>query len=334
MDNLKDRVTIYQVAQAAGVSLATVSRVINKRGNVTEETRKRVEATIAKLGYKPSGLAQALATNKSTNIGIIIPSANYVYLSNLLSGISDVAKKKGFVLTLFTTSHSREEALSMIERVITSHVDGVIIFDDELNESDIAEINSYSVPTIVINQNLEGKSIGSIVLNYPDALENILRRYLEEDGSKKMVFTHVLDGGRLLATCEKRFVDLHRKLDKPFSIINTDDSYAQTYADALNYFRTNRGGEYFVAYRDSIAAAISNAALDSGLRIPEDIEVLSIVETKYAHIVRPHLSAINIDMIGVGTRAMYMLADLLNANLEKKSYAFEGVYNHRESTLG
>ena len=62
MNNLKDRVTIYQVAQAAGVSLATVSRVINKQGNVTESTRTKVEATIKKLGYKPSGLAQALAT--------------------------------------------------------------------------------------------------------------------------------------------------------------------------------------------------------------------------------------------------------------------------------
>ena len=149
--NTKDRVTIYQVAQAAGVSLATVSRVINKQGNVTEATRLNVEETIKRLGYKPSGLAQALATNKSTNIGVIIPNANYVYISNLLAGISDVAKTKGFVLSLFTTSHSREEALSMIEKVITSHVDGAIIFDDELDAEDVMKINSYSVPTIVIN---------------------------------------------------------------------------------------------------------------------------------------------------------------------------------------
>ena len=61
MNNLKERVTIYEVAKASGVSLATVSRVINKQGNMTEATRKKVEDTIAKLGYKPSGLAQALA---------------------------------------------------------------------------------------------------------------------------------------------------------------------------------------------------------------------------------------------------------------------------------
>ena len=87
MKNMKDRVTIYEVARASGVSLATVSRVINKKGNVTEETRRRVEETIVRLGYKPSAVAQALATSKSTNIGIVIPSANYVYISNMLSGM-------------------------------------------------------------------------------------------------------------------------------------------------------------------------------------------------------------------------------------------------------
>ena len=71
MDILKDRVTIYEVAKTAKVSLATVSRVINNKGNVTESTQKRVEEAIQKLGYKPSSLAQSLATSKTTNIAII-----------------------------------------------------------------------------------------------------------------------------------------------------------------------------------------------------------------------------------------------------------------------
>ena len=114
MDNMKDRVTIYQVAKAAGVSLATVSRVINKQDSVTPETRAKVERTIQQLGYKPSGLAQALATNRTTNIGVIIPSANYVYISNLLSGITETARDRNYVLTLFATSHSRTEAMMMM----------------------------------------------------------------------------------------------------------------------------------------------------------------------------------------------------------------------------
>ena len=177
MQNLKDRVTIYQVAQAAGVSLATVSRVINKQGSVTPTTRKKVEDTIHALGYTPSGLAQALATNRSTNIGVVIPSANYVYIANLLNGITEVAKEKGFLLTLFATSHSREEALSMIEKVITAHVDGAIIFDDQLGPEDVKKIASYNVPSIVIDNKLSGDKVGNISFSYDAELKKMIESY-------------------------------------------------------------------------------------------------------------------------------------------------------------
>lgn len=117
MGNFKERVTIYEVAKVSGVSLATVSRVINNVESVKPETKRKVLSVIKKLGYKPSGLAQALATNKSTNIGVIIPSANYVYISNMLNGISEVCKSKGFTLSLYTTSHSREDALHILEKL-------------------------------------------------------------------------------------------------------------------------------------------------------------------------------------------------------------------------
>ncbi len=332
MENLKDRVTIYQVAQAAGVSLATVSRVINKQGNVTEATRNRVEETIRRLGYKPSGLAQALATNKTTNIGVVIPSANYVYISNMLNGISEIAKQKGFVLTLFTTSHSHEEALSMIEKVITTHVDGAIIFDDELEEEDIMKIASYNVPSIVVNNKVVGDRTGSVLFGIGDILKSTINDYYYNGGRKQMTFLHVHDGGRMLAKAEKLFVEANEKLEKPYNIINVDDSYNRTYHDFLEYFQTHREG-YFIAYRDSIAAAVENAATDSGLRVPQDVEVLSLVGTKYANIIRPTLTSMDIDMAEVGKRSMYMLIDLINGNLTEKTYKFEARLILRNSTI-
>ncbi len=332
MNNLKDRVTIYQVAQAANVSLATVSRVINKKGNVTEDTRKRVEETIRKLGYKPSALAQALATNKSTTIGIIIPSVNYVYISNLLTGLTEIAKDLGFIVTLFTTSRSREETLSTIERVITSHVDGAIIFDDELDYRDIETINSYHVPTIVINSRMTGEQAGSLAFNYDEIVKGLIEKYYENGFTIAPTFLHVHNGGRLVTKCERAFIDYHTARNLPHNIINCDDSYTRTYADFLEYFKTHKEG-FFIANRDSIAAAILNAATESGLSIPNDVQVLSIVGGKYAHIVRPYLSAIYINMKEVGRRAMYMLDDLIKGQLTQKSYTFEGKYEKRDSTL-
>ena len=331
MENLKERVTIYEVAKASGVSLATVSRVINHQGNVTEKTKEKVEATIKRLGYKPSGLAQALATNKSTNIGVIIPRANYVYVSQVLNGIAEVAKEKGFAISLFLTSHSKQDAISVVEKVITSHVDGAIIFDDELEEEDIQEITSYYVPSIVINNKVEGERCGCIVFGYEHILRRVLTEKLAKDKDITPVFLHVHNCGRLLARTEKAFVSVCKDLNRNYAVLNVDDSSSRTYEDFLEYFRKYKTG-YFVAYRDSIAAAIENAATDSGLKVPEDVEVISLIGTKYANITRPTLSSFDINMQDVGKRSMYMLMDLMKGELEKKTYRIESVYKKRGST--
>ena len=332
MENLKDRITIYNVAQKAGVSLATVSRVINKSGNVTEETRKKVEKVIAELGYKPSGLAQALATNKSTNIGLIIPSANYVYISNMLSGITEIAKEKGYVLTLFTTSHSREEAISMLDKIITAHVDGAIIFDDQLNQDDIKKISSYNVPTVVIDNKIAGDKIANILFNYDAAVKSNIESYYNTGKTKPMIFIHVHNAGRLASRCEKTFIKTHEDLGKEYQIINADDSYQHTYNDFVEYFKHHHHGS-FIAYRDSIAAGILNAATDRGLKVPEEVEVISLVGTKYAHICRPSITSLFIDMSEVGKKAMYMLTDLMNNELIEKTAKIEPELQERQTTI-
>ena len=324
MQNLKDRITIYQVAQAAGVSLATVSRVINKGESVAPATRKKVEDTIAALGYKPSGLAQALATNRTTNVGVIIPSANYVYIGNLLSGITEVAREKNYTLTLFSTSHSRDEALSMIDKAITTHVDGVIIYDDQLGPEDVKQISSYNIPTVVIDNKISGDRVCDIHFSYEVAVKNFITNYYEKGGDKPMTFLHSHNTGRLLSKCEKAFIRMHEELGKEYHVINCTDSYTQTYHEFLDLFRSPDGKKgCFFCYRDSIAAAVENAATDAGKKVPEEVEIVSLVGTKYAYIVRPTLTSFHIDMSDAGKRAMYMLTDLLHNDLVEKTARIE-----------
>ena len=86
------RVTIYDVAKEAGVSLATVSRVINGSTVVKEPTRQRVQSAIEKLGYKPNAIAQGLALQKTTTIGLVVPEASFTYTGQIINGLIDVAK--------------------------------------------------------------------------------------------------------------------------------------------------------------------------------------------------------------------------------------------------
>jgi LacI family transcriptional regulator len=330
MNNIKDRVTIYEVAIASGVSLATVSRVINNNSNVTEKTRKRVEETIARLGYKPSRLAQALATNKTTNIGIVIPSANYVYIANMLNGMTDEAKLRGFQLTLFVTNKSKEDALQVVEKVITSHVDGAIIFDDELDQDDIFKLSSYKIPLVVINNTVKGEKLASINFDYESKIKEVISEYFTK-GTKKMYFLHLHHSGKLLERIEKAFIDAHIKEGKNYGVFSIEDSYRQTYSDFMEIFKSTKSG-YFLAYRDSLAAAVINAALDSGLKVPEDVEVFSIIGTKYVSIIRPQLSSLHIDLKEVGSKAVTMLSSLMNDIPVEKVVLFQSTFAKRQST--
>lgn len=331
MNNFKDRVTIYEVAKASGVSLATVSRVINKKDNVTEETRKRVEAVIAKLGYKPSALAQGLATNRTTNIAIVLPYSNYVYLSNILSGMVDVGKIYGYQTTLFVTRHNKDDAQSVLEKVITSHVDGAIIFDDEMSKEEIAKLSSYKIPLVVIGHEVFGKSMASIKLNYEAVLKEVIKEQIKDDDSI-IHLLHLPEGGMLASSLETSIVEECRANDfKNVEMITIDDSYTKTYNQFRQLFENGERG-YFVCQRDSLACALTNAALDSNLRVPEDVEIISIIGTKYSMIARPMISSLNIDMYEVGSIAMRMLTKLLKNDLDKKVFVFDATFTKRGST--
>ena len=146
-----------------------------------------------------------------------------------------------------------------------------------------------------------------------------------------MTFLHVHNAGRLLNRIENAFIQTHIDNDREYNIMNCDDSYTRTYRDFMERFKVKRK-EYVIAYRDSIAAAVLNAASDSGLSIPDDVEVLSIIGTKYSAIIRPQISSMYINMQEVGQRAMYMLIDLINERLFDKEYKFESIYVKRQST--
>ena len=311
-ENYKDRVTIYEVAAVSGVSLATVSRVINKHPNVTPATRLKVENAIKKLGYRPSALAQALATSKTTNIGLIIPSANYVYIANMLHGIITTANRLGYLTTLFVTGDKKEDALNAMDKLITSHVDGAIIFDDLFEEEEITKITNYQVPVVVVNNRLDAvEKVTCLTFGYEFTLrEDIIRQHLRTS-ENKMHFVAIPHTGRLLDRLQRSFEKTHQEEKRDYEILVVNDSYDAHYKFFLNYFQKVKKG-YFVVYRDSLGNAVVNAALECGLRIPEDIEILSLVGTRYAAQHRPRLSSMILDMEHVGTRALELLVDIMD----------------------
>ena len=112
------RVTIYDVAKEADVSLATVSRVINGSEVVKGATKEKVEAAIKKMGYKPNAIAQGLALQKTTTIALVIPEASYTYTGQIINGLLDVAKIYKYNTMIHTTTEGISEINEIIENII------------------------------------------------------------------------------------------------------------------------------------------------------------------------------------------------------------------------
>ena len=163
--NMK-RITIYDVAKEADVSLATVSRVINGSEVVREDTRVKVQEAIEKLGYKPNAIAQGLALQKTTTIAIVMPGSSFFYTGQIINGLLDTAKIYKYNIMLHSTSSGISEMTDVIESIIKSRVDGVVIFNDKLNREELNTLKHYNVPIVVIGNKMSEDTIGSVYIDY------------------------------------------------------------------------------------------------------------------------------------------------------------------------
>jgi LacI family transcriptional regulator len=330
--NMKERVTIYEVAKAAEVSLATVSRVINKHDNVSEKTKQRVEAAIKRLGYKPSALAQSLATNRSTNVAIVLPSANYVYTSTALAGMIDVSRIYGYRSSVFS-GNILSDSNQVIDDIITSRVDGAVLFDYSISEEDINKLIDYKVPTVVIGTITKNENVGVVALDYETALRQIIEDYLDKGVTNICYIRIKNDQDTIFNTFDDVIIEAFENRGLTFnSYIDITDSYSLTYDQFKKIFETGPEYQVYIAPRDSLASAVSNAAYDLGYKVPEELEIIGILGTKYSLVARPTISSIDLDLYEVGSIAMRMLTKMLQDTLRNKRFDFACRYVKRNST--
>jgi LacI family transcriptional regulator len=150
---------IYDIAGAAGVSLATVSRVLNHPEKVKESTRNKVLRIIKEKGYKPNANARGLASRRSTTVAVVIPELSRASVAEMIQGIDEVAKKMGYTIRLFINKDQEKER-DFWGEVIASSVDGILFMNDEMTKEAYQQIEHTPVPVVFV-----ASFISSISLN-------------------------------------------------------------------------------------------------------------------------------------------------------------------------
>ena len=128
----KQTITIYDVAREAGVSMATVSRVVNGNPNVKPSTRKKVSEVIERLDYRPNAVARGLASKKTTTVGVIIPNVTNVFFSSLARGIDDIASMYKYNIILANSDENPEKEVQVFNTLLAKQVDGIIFMGNDI----------------------------------------------------------------------------------------------------------------------------------------------------------------------------------------------------------
>ena len=326
------RVTIYDVANEANVSLATVSRVINGLEIVREDTRIRVNQAIEKLGYKPNAIAQGLALQKTTSIALLIPEASFSYTGQIINGLLDVAKIYEYNITLHTTSEAIIQIGDIIENIIKSRVDGVIIYNDKLMVDELSALTKYQFPIVLVGNQMSSENIASVYVNLQKAMYELVSSYLEQgktdiaivqDRKNKYMVEQLILGASQAYEKKglvfKNFIEIPRE-------------YRSSYTYLKEYFKTHKH-ELVIAHRDSQAMAVINAAAENDIKIPNDMEVVCVIDTKYNSMIRPQISSFAIPSYDLGAVAMRVMTKMLNQTaVDEKEIELSYLFTPRQST--
>ena len=181
-----DQIKIYDVAGSAGVSLATVSRVLNHPEKVKPATREKVLKIIKDKGYKPNANARGLASRKSTTVAIVVPTLKRASISEMIKGVEDSARKYGYMIRLFVNDDPENEK-DVWGNVIASSVDGILLMNDEMS-NEVFELIQYTpVPVIFVNGLSRRKAFGSVGINNEKCGYEITKMMIDK-GNQKITF--------------------------------------------------------------------------------------------------------------------------------------------------
>lgn len=309
------RVTIYDVAKEAGVSLATVSRVINGSNVVKGPTRDKVQAAVDKLGYKPNAIAQGLALQKSTTIGLVVPEASFTYTGQIINGLIDVAKIYSYNIILHTITAGITDLSTVIEDIIKSHVDGVILYYDKQNVPEMETLSKYNIPIVLIGGRIHGERICSVYVDIEKAVYELTTKYLEEgkdqiaiieDRKNQYACTQMVNGAT------RAFEAKGKKFDGFLEI----PSEARTSYLFLQQWLRDHRYDLMIGNRDSQAMAIVNAARENDIQIPNEMEVACVIDTKYNAMMRPQISSFSIPSYDLGAVSMRVMTKMLSNEME------------------
>ena len=300
MAKLKD------VAEECGLTVTTVSRVLNNRGYISDETRQKVQEAMKKLNYQPNEVARSLSKQSTSTIGVIVPHIRHPYFTEMISFLEAAAARKGYKIILCNSKGKNEREQEYLKMCSSNRVAGVILFSAGV---DISELAGNHIPVVTVERFLEDGT-ASIECDNVDG-GRLAAQGLIGKGCKKLLYISGVQestmpaddrGKGFYGECKKHGVEA-------VEILTTIEQYdSGEYRSLLtSALQDNPDIDGCFTSSDLIAAQLIQVATRMGRSVPEDLKIVGFDDTYFAEMVTPMLTTIHQPIKEMATAAVELL---------------------------
>lgn len=314
------KVKLEDVAREAGVSIATVSRVLNNHA-VSDKAKEAVEEAIAKLDYRPNLMARGLIKGKSYRIGVMIPGMENPYYGSIMNSMEPRLREEGYLCN-FVSCASDEDEHEVTRRFLDSGVDGLIFVEAGLrgdNNNLFANINRQ-IPVVLINGNPDRTDTNLIIMDQEKGLEEVMD-YFHSLGHRNIGFVRGESNDYSFNCKEKVF---RRKMEE-FGF-TYPESHIYRMPDTDHFIAVKETCAYFkealkeegrptaiFSSNEIMAHGIMRAARELNIRIPHDLSIIAQDNTILSRISHPPLSTVDLEVSRIGIESAEMMLQLLGS---------------------
>lgn len=311
--SLAAKITIIDVAAAAGVSFGTVSRVINDDVHVKPETRERVRQAMDRLGFVANRQARSLAGGKSNIIGVLVPDLGTGYIGEIIRGIDAELGLVGLDLMLYTTHRTATKEANYVANLAQGMVDGLLMVLPRNPADYVGELTRRAFPFVLIDHQGTGRECPAVgATNWQGAYN--ATEYLIALGHRRIGFiTGSMDLGAAQDRLEGYKAALKTSHITPVPALIHEGTFFQPegYTGAMKLLDLAEPPTAIFASNDVMAMGAMDAVRSRGLRIPDDISILGYDDIPQAELVRPALTTVRQPLEHMGRVATQMLLDML-----------------------
>jgi DNA-binding LacI/PurR family transcriptional regulator len=325
--------TMREVAKRAGVSPATVSRVLNGTQYISEETRQRVLDVVREFNYFKNVHARRLATGRSDIFGLVISEIANPYFPEIIRGYQATAWSRGFDVLLCNTEYDRERTKAVMRKLRESDVRGVAVVTSSVDQTMASELTAAGIPLVFSNYDSAGQLVGNICIEYEHGITKAIEHVVELGHGRSAVIAGPSDNRTAVRIKNALVSGLTERGLKPVCVLESNyrvDAGASAVREVLS--RPEIPTVVFCG-NDLIAMGAMSALEESGVRVPEDVSVIGIDDIFFSFLARPPLTTISVPREQLGVKAFEALEQMLKLKRRKgMTYALKTDLVVRKST--